>query len=99
MPAGRRAWVWTETRRRSVQADVRPGRTAAELARMHGLSERAVEHAFDRGYLTKANENPIERKCLCCGRVFLTDTPYIRSCDACRDRGSPLADAYLSAGT
>jgi Zn finger protein HypA/HybF involved in hydrogenase expression len=81
-----------------VQADVKPGRTAREVAERHGLTPRAVEHAFARGTIARpANVNPIERKCLCCSRLFITDTPFIRSCSACREKGSPL-DMFVAGG-
>jgi len=96
MSAGRKPWVWTEERRRAVQADVQPGRTAAEIADKHGLSQRSVEAAFARGQVLRLHDaSLIERECLSCGKAFFTDTPFVRRCCSCKEKGDVYSVGWI----
>ena len=83
----------------SVQQSVAEHSTVAALAGAHGLDVKAVQNAIARGVIRRtAYRRPAEviefipRTCLCCGKAFNAETRFIRSCDGCQRRGSPLAD-------
>lgn len=82
-----------------MQAAVPSHGTVAALAAAHGLKTRAVFDAIHRGIITRtAYRRPAEvvqfipRECLCCGKAFNAETRFIRSCEPCRAKGSPLGD-------
>ena len=103
----RTAWVWTAERRAEVQASIQPGMTYADLARVahaHGVSPKALLRAVGRRIVLKEavyekrDAVVIElrnRTCLCCGKAFVAESKFIRSCDTCRDKGSVLGDFSL----
>ena len=99
----RRAWVWTEDQVQAVQASVSLHPTVKHIAIAHGLHPKTVSNAIDRGVITRQvyklrGVEPvpvvelIPRNCLCCGKAFNASTKFIRSCDTCREKGSPLGD-------
>jgi hypothetical protein len=95
---GRMAWVWTAEKCAEVQALIKPKRTAREIAELAGLTQKAVEKAFAKGKIRRrASHREVSRRCLCCGHSFRADTPFIRRCVKCRDRGSSLGDMFVGA--
>ncbi len=92
----------------AIQADIEPGMSYAELATVaekHGHTPAALYRAMVRrlvvkqpSYAKRGAANDVEmcaRTCLCCGRAFMAETRFIRSCDACREKGSALGDFSL----
>ena len=106
-PMARRAWVWTQDRVRAVQASVAVLPTVAAIAQAHGLPVKTVSNACDRGIIVRPVYSKrddaevtelIPRDCLCCGKRFNAETRFIRSCDDCRTKGSPLGDWGMGIG-
>lgn len=55
------------------------GATIEEIARLTGLSRYAVEYRLDR--LPRRKESA--RRCLCCGKKFMSSGPANRLCSRC----------------
>ena len=108
---GRRAWIWTEERRKAVQADVSTSLTAEQIGEKHGLSERCIENAFERGILHRepirqrapwkrpmvAILELIDRNCGCCGKPFKAETKFLRRCETCRVKSDAFVEIALGA--
>jgi len=69
------------------------GASYREIAVLTGLAESTV-YARLNDQVAKPRElsGRGQRKCMCCGKVFLSDGPHNRLCDYCRHKSNTPFD-------
>lgn len=81
--------VVTDTSPENLLRLRRVGATYRDLMRLTGLSRAAIEYRLD-GAMPRRAEMQI-RRCLCCGKEFLSHGPGNRMCGRCRKSAADVS--------
>ncbi len=67
------------------------GATINEIMRLTGLKRSTVEY---RLHIKKPSPQRVKRRCMCCGREFMSDGPHNRLCVTCRKKSLTDRELY-----